>query len=264
MSLRAAIVDLDGTVYRGDQLVPGAPAAIRELREAGLEVLFFSNNPTRTPEEYVSKLADLDIETSPDRVLTSGVLTAEFLADRHSSESIYLIGEEGLSRQFHDVTLTDDPVEAEVVVASIDRSFTYERLTGGLRALETGAHPFIATDPDRTIPGADGTSLPGSGAIVGALSAAADRDPDYVMGKPGDFAVEAALERLDVPAESCLVIGDRLDTDIAMGGSNGMRTALVLTGAHKEWDIDRFRDTPDSVLDSIANIGNLLRSQKSP
>lgn len=258
MSLRAAIVDLDGTIYRGGTLIPGAPAAVQALRDAGLSVLFFSNNPTKTPAEYVERLSGFGIEVEEDQVLTSGVVTAAYLAANHRSEEIYLIGEEGLRRQLESVTLTTDPEAAEVVVASIDRELTFETLTRGVQALETGAHPFIGTDPDGMIPTAGGTSIPGTGAILGALSGAIDRDPDLVLGKPSEQAVTMALDRLGVPAAECLVVGDRVDTDIAMGGRNGMQTALVLSGAHNEWHIDRLPDTPDSVFESIAGVEKVL------
>lgn len=258
MSLRAAIVDLDGTIYRGETVVPGAPAAIQSLRDAGLSVLFFSNNPTKTPAQYVKRLAGMGIEVDEERVLTSGVVTAAYLAAHHRSEAIYLIGEEGLRRQLESVTLTTDPEGAEVVVASIDRNLTFETLTKGVQALETGAHPFIGTDPDGMIPTAGGKSIPGTGAILGALSGAVGREPDLVLGKPSEQAVRMALERLGVAAEECLVIGDRVDTDIAMGGRNGMQTALVLSGAHTEWHIERFPDTPDAVFESIASVETLL------
>lgn len=258
MSLQAAIVDLDGTVYRGGSVVPGASEAIETLRGAGIDVLFFSNNPTKTPAEYVDTLAAFDIEADAGSILTAGVVTELYLRERYPDEPIFLLGEDGLRRQFDGLTLTEDPEAATVVVGSIDRDLTYSTLATGLEALETGAKAFIGTDPDGAIPNAGGSSIPGSGAVIAALATAADRDPDVVLGKPNEYAVQTALDRLGVPAEACLVIGDRLDTDIAMGGRNGMQTALVRTGTHSGEDIDYYPDTPDYVFDSIADVENIL------
>jgi len=252
----AAIVDLDGTVYRGDALLPGAREGIAALRDAGVAVLFFSNNPTRTPADYAAQLTDLGIDTGPSDVLTSGTVTAAYLRETHSDAAVFVVGEEGLRRQLSGNTLVDDPESADVVVGSIDREFTYERLTEAYRALDT-AYAFIGTDPDRTIPAGEGRNLPGTGAILSAISTAAERDPT-ILGKPSRRAASAALSELDVSPDRCLVIGDRLDTDVAMAGRAGMRSALVLTGAHGEPDIDRFEDTPDYVLESLAAVENVV------
>ncbi|MFB6070767.1 MAG: HAD-IIA family hydrolase [Halanaeroarchaeum sp.] len=255
MQTDAAIVDLDGTVYRGEDLLPGALAGIRTLRSAGVEVLFFSNNPTRTPAAYVERLAEMGIETDAEHVLTSGSVTAAYLTEHHPADDVYVVGESGLRRQL-DRSPVEEPSAADVVVGSIDRELTYDTLTGGLRALQS-AVAFYGTDPDRSIPTANDDLVPGSGAIVAALATAADRDPT-ILGKPSETAANAALERLGVPANRCLVIGDRIDTDVAMAGEAGMRSALVLTGAHGEEDLKRFEEMPDYVLESLGAVENVL------
>lgn len=256
MQTDAAIVDLDGTVYRGATLLPGAREGIAALRDAGVRVLFFSNNPTLTPAAYATRLTDLGIDAEASDVLTSGTVTADYLRDTYPDAAVYVVGEEGLRRQLSDTTLVDDPDAAEVVVGSIDRAFTYDRLASAYRALD-GAIAFVGTDPDRTIPTGDGETLPGSGAILSAIATAAERDPT-ILGKPSRRAAEAALDVLGVAPGRCLVVGDRLDTDVAMAGRAGMRSALVLTGAHGEADIDRYEDTPDYVLESLAAIENVV------
>ncbi|MFB6082352.1 MAG: HAD-IIA family hydrolase [Halanaeroarchaeum sp.] len=255
MQTDAAIVDLDGTVYRGDEVLPGAVEGIRTLSDAGVDVRFFSNNPLRTPAEYADRLTAMGIDADPGDVLTSGSVSAAFLAGQHPEDDVYLVGEPGLARQLSRPPVTD-PHEADVVFGSIDREFTYDRLADGVRALRS-AYAFYGTDPDRTIPTSGDDVVPGSGAILAALSTAAERDPT-ILGKPSETAASAALDSLGVEPVNCIVVGDRIDTDVAMAGAAGMRSVLVLTGAHGERDVDRFDETPDYVLDSVGAIGNVL------
>jgi len=262
MTLRAAIVDLDGTVYRGDELVPDADQGVRALREAGLRVLFVSNNPVRSPAGFADRLRRLGVEASPDEILTSGVATTEYLVDEHPADRVFVVGESGLVSQFREAGLrvTDEPAAADVLVAAYDRSFNYDDLTDALVALRSPATAFVGTDPDRTIPSGDGGVVPGSGAIVGAIAYTTERDPDVVLGKPSQTTVDLALDRLGVPAEACLVVGDRLDTDIAMGERAGMTTALVGTGVSRDRRAADHDASPDYVLDSLATVSSVIES----
>ncbi|MFB6307990.1 MAG: HAD-IIA family hydrolase [Haloarculaceae archaeon] len=260
MRFEGAIVDLDGTVYRGDTLLDGAAAGIERLRAAGLEILFFSNNPTRTPAEYVDRLDEFGVDTSAASVLTSAVVTREYLLAEHPGASVYVVGEPGLTAQLDGLAVTDDPAAADVLVGSIDRSLDYDQLTAALRAARTGIDAFVGTDPDRIVPDgpADEDVLPGSGAVVGAIAATVGRDPDAVLGKPAPMAVDLAFDRLAAPPERCLVIGDRLDTDIALGERAGATTALVRTGMHDDADVSGAAVAPDHVIDSLDAVEGLL------
>ena len=258
MNVAAVILDLDGTVYRAGTAIPGVVETIGMLRERGVEIVFFSNNPTKSPTEYVSALAEFGIAAEPSQILTSGVVTARYLEEHHPSDPIFLIGEPGLEAQLADRKLVGDPAEAEVLVTSIDREFTYQTLTDGLHALESGVEAFIGTDPDRSIPAAERRSIPGSGAITGAVAATGEREPDLVLGKPSGEAIEAVRDRIDAAPEDCLVVGDRLNTDVALGNRGGMQTALVLTGAHDRAAIEQSSTRPDHVLDSLADLPELL------
>lgn len=159
MPSRGAIVDLDGTVYRGDAPIPGARQGIQTLRTAGLDLCFFSNNPTKSQVEFADRLAEMDLTVSPDEIESAGTVTADYLAAEHATDRLFLVGAPGLHRQLDeaDLTLTDEPEIADVLVASYARDFEYDDMTDGLRALETGA-TFVGTDPDVTIPTATGPS----------------------------------------------------------------------------------------------------------
>ncbi|MFC7045419.1 HAD-IIA family hydrolase [Halobacteriaceae archaeon GCM10025711] len=259
MTFHGAVVDLDGTVYRGDDLIPGADRGVAALREAGIDVLFFSNNPTRSPAEFAAKLRALGVDADPGDVLTSGVVTAEFLAAEHAGDRLFVVGEDGLRSTLREagLTTTDTREDADVLVASFDRGFDYDRLTDALRVLQRDDVVFVGTDPDRTIPTGDGCMVPGSGAIIGAIAATTERDPDYVLGKPSQYAVDAARSHLGVPADECLVVGDRLDTDIEMGERAGMTTVLVRTGVSDE-RTGRGSVEPDHVVDSLENVIEVL------
>ncbi|UPV74797.1 HAD-IIA family hydrolase [Halorussus limi] len=257
MTVRSVVLDVDGTLVRGDEPVPGAIATVDRLRERGVDLLLLSNNPTETPADYAARLADLGFAVGPNDVVTSGSLTADYVAAEYPGAATYLLGEAGLREMLaaRGVPLVTDPDRAEVVVASIDREFTYDRLRDALWALDGAA--FVASDPDRTIPAPD-RPVPGSGAIVAALAEAADRKPDATLGKPGRTAAEAVESRVVGRNEEVLVVGDRLDTDIALGENAGLTTALVLTGVTTRADAASSPVSPDHVLDSVADVDALL------
>ncbi|MFB6165449.1 MAG: HAD-IIA family hydrolase [Haloarculaceae archaeon] len=260
MSYRGAVLDLDGTVYRGGELLPGAAETVDALRDAGLSLLFFSNNPTKTRAAYVERLGELGIAVEEREVLSAGTVTTDYLRAHHADDAIFVIGAPGLREQFRaaDLRLVGDTAAAEVLVASWTREFDYDDMTDGLRALEDGETAFVGTDPDRIVPATGGRMVPGSGAIIGAIEAVADRAPDRIMGKPSPEAVDAATEALGVPPEECILVGDRLDTDLALGERAGMTTVLALTGVASRADVVDSEVEPDYVVDSIADVPALL------
>jgi len=258
--MEGAIVDLDGTVYRRSELIPGAKAGVERLRAAGLDVLFFSNNPVRDGVAYAERLTDLGIPTAPHEACSAGVTTTEYLLDHHASDTVLCIGSEGLKAQFTaaGLELTRDPTVADVLVASWTDEFDYGDMETAL-AVDDDV-PFLGTDPDRTFPGRDGNPTPGSGAIIGAVSSVLGREPDAILGKPSGPATALALDRLGVDPESCLVVGDRLDTDLLLGAQAGMTTVLVETGIASRADIGDGPVDPDFVIDSLGEIGQVLDS----
>ena len=254
----AAILDVDGTIVRGDELIPDASDGVWALDDAGCSRLLFSNNPTRGSDHYGDVLDPHGITVDPDHVLTSAVVATEYLAATHPDERVYLAGSDRLETILADgnVELTDDPDAAEVVLGSYDEEFSFATLTECLRALD-GDVPFYGTDPDTTIP-VEGGTIPGSGAILAAMEAVAGREPDAVLGKPSSIAAAAAMDRLDADPTETLVVGDRLDTDIALGNRAGMTTAVVLTGVTDRATIETASIEPDHVLASLAEVERLL------
>jgi len=200
MKFSGAVLDVDGTVVRGNDPIPGAPAGYRRLREAGVETLFVSNNPTKTPPAYVDRLGTAGYEINPDQVFTAGTVTTRYLRERHADDDELLcIGSSGLLDQFEAAGLatTDDVDAADALVASIDREFDYDDLCTALWALDRDI-PFIGTDPDVVIPAPE-RDVPGSGAVINAIAGVAEREPDAVLGKPSETAIEMVRERLPYP-----------------------------------------------------------------
>ncbi|MBP2252171.1 4-nitrophenyl phosphatase [Halarchaeum solikamskense] len=233
MALRAAAIDLDGTLLHGDELLPGAREAMAAIRERVDAVCFLTNNPTIRPEAYAARLRERGIAASPEEVLTACTATIGYLREHHAADALYPIAGDAIVSQLRDAEcdLVADPADAECVVVGYDPDFDYDDLHDALRAFgdDPAAVGFVGTDPDRTIPTTDGP-IPGSGALVHAVSGVVERDPDAVLGKPSKETAALLRERLGVPASACAVVGDNPATDVALGERAGMTTVLVETG----------------------------------
>ena len=259
MTYRGAVIDVDGTVVRGDEPIAGAPAALDRLAAAGVRRLFVSNNPTKAPPAYVDRFARAGIDVEASEVVTAGTVAAAYLRDRHAGDALFVVGDPGLVEQFEaaGLSVTAAREAADVCVVSVDSAFSYDRLCEAMWLLEDESVPFVGTDPDMTIPAVD-RDVPGSGAMINAVAGVAGRDPDIVLGKPSAPARRTALNRLGLPPEDCFVVGDRLDTDIAFGERAGMTTALVRTGVTDDDALAAAGVEPDYVLDSLADVDRVL------
>lgn len=259
MTLRGAIVDLDGTVYRGGELLDGTREGIEALRSAGLNLFFLSNNPIKDGDQYVRRLRNMGLDVEDGEAYSAGVVTTEYLVENHSTDEIFLIGHDGLRDQFLNANLsvTDDPDAAEVVIASWTPEFDFADMQDALDASD-GEIAFYGTDPDRTMPLKKDSLAPGSGAIIGSVAAAMGMEPEKILGKPSDAALQAALDRLQVDPSECLIVGDRLDTDLRMGSDAGMTTVLVLTGVSDREDIVDSDVDPDYVIENLGEIQTVL------
>ena len=265
MSYDGAILDVDGTVVRGEELLPGAEAGLDTLAARGIRRLFVSNNPTRTASAYAGKLRRAGVDAEPAEVLTAGASTAAYLGRHHAGGTVYLVGEHGLGEQLEnagfDVVVAGKHGNAErgtdVAVVSIDREFDYDTLTTAARTIRAEELPIVGSDPDAVIPAAEG-DVPGSGAMIAAVTGTAEREPDAVLGKPHPITRELALDRLGCEPADCLVVGDRLDTDIALGADAGMTTVLVRSGVTDGARLERSAVTPDYVVDSLADLAAVL------
>ena len=255
--MKGVIFDLDGTVYLSDHLIPGARQVIEQLRGQGRRMVFVSNKPLQSRTDYAAKLTHLGVPTHPDDVINSSLVLTRYLGREMPGVTVFAIGEPPLLEELAaGFRLSEDPDEIEVVIASFDRTFDYRKLNIGFQALRRGAR-FFATNADATCPVAGG-EIPDAAAVIGALEGCSKRKVELVVGKPSPLIVEVALEQLGLLAGECLMVGDRVETDILMGHRAGMTTALVLTGVTRRADLAHAPAQPDYVLESIADVPRLF------
>lgn len=251
------LMDLDGTVWRGERLIPGADEAIAELRARGRRIVFLSNKPLYSRRDYAEKLTRFGVPTSEDRVINSSCVLATYLAREAPGAKVFAIGEEPLLAELRRVglELCDDPKKIQYVIAAFDRTFDYEKLNIAFQALKKGAH-FLATNPDRTCPVENG-EIPDAAGVIAALEATTGRKVELVLGKPSPHMVQAALEVLGLPAARCAMVGDRLETDMVMAKENGLIAILTLTGVSSREDLRKAAWKPHHVIESIAQLPKL-------
>jgi NagD protein len=255
------ILDLDGTVYLGDMLLPGAKRAIAALRAAGSRVVFLSNNPLQTRADYAAKLTRLGIPTAPAEVINSSWVLARWLQDEAPGAALFVIGEPPLLAELRAAgfRLTERPGEIQFVVASFDRTFDYRKLQIAFDAVRAGAR-FVATNGDRYCPTPQG-GLPDAAAVIGAIEGCTGKQIEVIVGKPSPITARAILDRLQLPACECIIVGDRLETDVRMGQKAGMATGVVLTGVTTPELLAASEIQPDYVLRTL---DELLPPQQFP
>lgn len=227
------LFDLDGTVYLGDQLLPGSYDLVTTLRELGRQTLFLTNNPTRDRQMYADKLERLGLPTPVTHIVNPVVTMVDWLRKNADGARIYVIGEPPLVRAIESAgfELTDRPELIDVVVASYDRTFEYSKLQIAFDALwQHRRARLVTTNPDAYCPMAGGRGEPDSAAIVAAIEACTGARCEVNVGKPDPVMLRTAVGILGVPLEDCLMVGDRLYTDIAMAVDAGIDSALVLSG----------------------------------
>ena len=255
---RGFIFDLDGTVYLSDALIPGADHVIRLLREGGRKVVFLSNKPIQTREDYASKLTRLGIPTQPDEVINSTFVMANYLKKVAPGAKLFVVGETPFVEELKrgGFTITEEPKEIQYVVVAFDRTFDYHKLNVAFQAIKRGAH-FVATNPDRTCP-VEGGEIPDCAGMIAAIEAVTTKKVELIVGKPSPMIIETALDVMGLKPDDCILIGDRLETDINMGKESGIATGIVLTGVTDEKTLKESSIHPDFIFQSIADLQDLM------
>ena len=253
LAQRGWLFDLDGTVYRGEALIPGADTTIAALRAAGRRVAFLSNKPLQTRAEYAAKLTRLGVPAAPDDVINSSLVLARYLRDRDPGAPVFVIGEPPMREEMaaHGFEVRPDERVRWVVIA-FDRTFDYAKLNTALQAVKQGAR-LIATNPDRTCP-VEGGEIPDCAGMIAAVEAVTDRRVEAIVGKPSPIILEVALASLGVPARDAAIVGDRIETDIVMGRRLGLGTVLVLSGITRADDPRIAAVAPDHVVRSVRDL----------
>ncbi|HAX68478.1 MAG TPA: hypothetical protein DCY14_02625 [Anaerolineae bacterium] len=255
-TIKALILDMDGVIWKGDAPIGNLPATFRRIRERGLKFVFATNNGTKTPEEYQKKLADLGVDVDPEQVVTSALGIAFLLAQKHSrGTKIFMIGEDGirvaLEEKGFEVLGVERAPEAQAVVMGIDRGINFQKIAEATLLVRAGV-PFYTTNTDRTFPTPRG-EIPGSGSWLAVVISATGVQPT-VAGKPFPYLMELALERLGTSKQETLVVGDRLETDIAAGQAVGCPTAFVLSGVSTRAEGETWKPAPTLVADSLEDL----------
>lgn len=226
----AFIFDLDGTIYRGSKLIPGAKETINKLKELQKKVIFISNKTTGTAEQYYDFLSVLGLNVELAEIINSTAVLKNFLSEYSPGSNFFAIGEEIFINELQEAGFhfSDDPENIEIVIVTLDRTLNYDKLETAAKALEFGAR-FFAANIDNTCPVDNGEILD-AGSTISALEKRTHKKLEQHFGKPSKHMMNLIKEKLQTPPNKCLIIGDRLETDIAMGNKFGIDTALVSTG----------------------------------
>ncbi|HET7143871.1 MAG TPA: HAD-IIA family hydrolase [Anaerolineales bacterium] len=252
-NIKALILDMDGVVWKADAPIGNLPEIFSRIRERGLKFVFATNNGTKTPEEYQQKLAELGVTIEPWQVVTSAMGIAFMLSQKFpKGTKIFMIGEDGirvaLEEKGFELLSVENAKEAKAVVMGIDRGINFEKIAEATLLVRAGI-PFYTTNTDRTFPTPRG-EIPGSGAWVSVITYATGIEP-IIAGKPFPYLMELSLERLGSKKEETLIIGDRLETDIASGQVVGCPTALVLSGVSSMEQALQWDPQPDFIAASL-------------
>jgi NagD protein len=251
---RGVICDMDGVLYHGNHLLPGAADFIAWLQEQKLNFLFLTNSSERSPRELREKLRRLGIDVAEAHFYTSAMATATFLASQKPGGTAYVIGQPGLINALYEAGFSMNEVNPDYVVVGETPNYTYDTIKKAVRLVRNGAR-LIGTNPDVTGPDESGM-IPACGALLAPIELATGMKA-YFVGKPNPLMMRTALRRLGCTREETFIIGDRMDTDILAGIESGIETILVLSGVTQRSDLATFAYGPDLVLDGVGQVPNL-------
>ncbi len=249
------LVDMDGVLYRGPEMIPGADVFIRQLRARQIPFRLLTNNSQRTRRDVVAKVARLGIEVEEEHIFTSAMATARFLARQKPGGTAYVIGEGGLLTALHQNGFTVVDHEPDYVVVGEGRTFNLEMVEAAVRMILDGAK-LIATNLDANCPTQNGLR-PGCGAMVAMLELATGIKA-FSVGKPSPVMMRIAGDELGLAPDEITMIGDTMETDILGGVQFGFHTGLVLSGGTRSEDLTKFAYRPEVIVDSVAEFTELL------
>ena len=252
------VFDLDGTIYLGDELLPGARRLILKLRELDRRVVFLSNNATKDPRMYAEKLTKLGLETPPEEIVNTVVTMTQWLLQNHPDATVFPIAEEPLKNALREagIKMSENPEEIDIVIASYDRGFDYRKLQIAFDAIWFHKRAtLVTTNPDRYCPFPGGRGEPDAAAIVGAIEGCTGTKCEVNVGKPDPIMLKTIMGLVDLDVKDCVMTGDRLYTEIRMALDAGMPSAVVLTGETKAEDLEGESETlPDYALERIDHL----------
>jgi len=253
-SKKGFISDMDGVIYHGNRLLPGATEFVDWLKKEKKQFLFLTNSSERSPKELQQKLIKLGITVDLKNFYTSALATAGFLASQTPGGSAYVIGEAGLTNALYDAGFVMDDVNPDYVVVGESRSYSFEKIEKAINLVIKGAK-LIGTNPDVTGPIEEGI-MPACGALIRPIELASGVHP-YFIGKPNPLMMRQGVKRLGCNREETFIVGDRMDTDVIAGLESEIETILVLSGVTDKAEMDRFAYRPHNVLEGVGKIPEL-------
>lgn len=245
------ICDMDGVLYHGNSVLPGAKQFVEWLKKENKKFLFLTNSSERSPKELEQKLERMGIEVGKEHFYTSALATASFIAGQSPGSSAYVIGEAGLINALYDAGLSMNDVDPEYVIVGETRSYSFEKIEKAVILIQKGAK-LIGTNPDKTGPTEKGI-MPATGALMAPIEIASGREA-YFIGKPNPLMMRHALKKLGTEVKDTVIIGDRMDTDIVAGIESELDTVLVLTGVTEKERINDFSYRPKYVLNNVGEV----------
>lgn len=251
MVRKGFLIDMDGVMYRGSQLIEGAVDFVHLLREQDIPFMFLTNNSQRTRRDVATKLARMGIEVEEEHIYTCAMATARFLAHQKPNGTAYVIGEGGLMQALHHNGYSIVDHDPDYVVVGEGRTITFEMIEAAVQMVTKGAR-LVATNMDPNCPTQNGIR-PGCGAIVAMIEAATGRKA-FSVGKPNPIMMRTARKELGLTAEETIMIGDTMETDILGGLQMGYRTILVLSGGTSREQLKEFSYGPDRVINSVRDL----------
>lgn len=249
------VLDMDGTFYLGDKILEGSLTFLQKVKEAGKDYIFFTNNSSKSPDNYIHKLAAMDCHIKRNQIMTSGDVTIEFLKRNRTGQTVYLVGTPALEKSFQEAGIPLVKEKPDIVVIGFDMTLTYEKLERACTFIRDGAE-FLATHPDINCPTEDGF-IPDCGAMCALISLSTAKEPKY-LGKPFKETMEMVLAGTGYARDKVAFVGDRIYTDVATGVKNGARGILVLSGETRPEDVAGSEVQPDAVFNSIGEMAEYL------
>ncbi|MGX4763217.1 TIGR01457 family HAD-type hydrolase [Holzapfeliella sp. JNUCC 72] len=244
------LIDLDGTIYRGNETIEAGKEFVERLQEKNIPHIFLTNNSTRTPQMVVDKLAKHGVKTDVTHIYTPSMATAEYIHDQGiENPRVYIIGEVGLYRSLLDSGCIYDPISPDYVVVGMDQDLTYNKVKKATLLISNGAK-FIGTNADTNLPSHEGL-IPGAGTILKMVETATGQKP-VVMGKPEKIIVDLAMKQLQLDKSDVAVVGDNYKTDIMSGINSHLDTILVYTGVSTPEQIAAVKDKPTHIVNSLS------------
>ena len=257
--VKVFLLDMDGTIYLGDELIEGATDFLKKLKAQGKRYIFFTNNSSKNKDSYVEKLNKLGINASREEVFTSGEATTMYLSKIKPNAKIYLLGTPALEEEFQRAGFLlegERHKDIDYVVLGFDTTLTYEKLWGACEYVSEGVE-YIATHPDFNCPLPNDKFMPDAGAMAALIEASTGKTP-LVIGKPNKEVVESIASKYNLNKEDMAMVGDRLYTDIMMGINSGITSVLVYTGETKPEDYKNSEIRADYVFNSVKDMMDLI------